>query len=64
MQTIVVGFDRDLAAAESAANAHLGRYLTTGKLLHAVRFDREAEAQQILAHRATAASKLAEAWRK
>ena len=54
----------ELARCATNARNHLDRYFATGDPLHLIRFDREAEAQQVLAHRADAAKKLAKAWGK
>jgi len=52
----------EVARCSVNASKHLDQYMTTGKIIHAMRFDREAEAQQILSHRAGAVQRLAKAW--
>lgn len=54
----------ELARCATNARNHLDSYFATGDPLHLIRFDREAEAQQVLAHRADAAKKLAKVWGK
>ena len=54
----------ELARCAANARNHLDSYFATGDPLHLIRFDREAEAQQVLALRADATQRLARAWGK
>lgn len=63
-ERIRIALNVEVATCAAKSRNHLMRYLASGDLIDAFRFEREAEALQVLAYRADAANAFAEACRK